>query len=68
MDTKSPELLSAMDELEAAIKPCRYCQCIHCREAIWLMIDALNEARYLLIHDKGVVPCCTTRLKHLAPI
>lgn len=53
MDAESLELFSVMDELEAAIKP----HCLHfnthSREAAWLLIDAINEARYLLIHAKG---------------
>lgn len=50
MDADSLELFSAMDELEAAIKPYGYCQRIHSREAAWLVIDALLHARYVLIH------------------
>ena len=55
MDDESLELFSAMDELEAAIKP--YClhSSAHSREAAWLLMDALNNARYMLIHGtKGV--------------
>lgn len=53
MDDTSLELFSVMDELEAVIRP--YClhQSTHSREATWLIIDAINAARYLLIHAKG---------------
>ena len=53
MDDENRKMFSAMDELEAAIKP--YClhPSTHCREAAWLILDAINEARYLLIHAKG---------------
>ena len=60
MDTESLELFSAMDELEKAIKP--YClhSSIHSREAVGLLIDALNSARFLLIHgakgDRHALP------------
>lgn len=50
MDDESLELFSVMDELEKAIKPYHYCPCIHSREAAWLLMDALNRARFLLIH------------------
>ncbi len=50
MDAESLELFSAMDELEKAIKPYGYCQRIHSREAAWLLIDAILQARYVLIH------------------
>lgn len=50
MNTESLELFSAMDELEKAIKP--YClhSSIHSREAAWLLIEAILQARYVLIH------------------
>jgi hypothetical protein len=53
MDAESRKLFSAMDDLEAAIKPHCLHHDIHSREAAWLLIDAINEARYLLIHAKG---------------
>ena len=50
MDTKSLELFSVMDDLEAAIKPNCLHHGIHSREAAWLLMDALIHARYVLIH------------------
>lgn len=49
MDTVSHQLFSVMDELEKAIKPYRCCPCIHSREAAGLIMDALLNARYILI-------------------
>ena len=51
MDAESLELFSAMDELEAAIKPHCLHSSTHSREAAWLLMDALNSARFLLIHS-----------------
>jgi hypothetical protein len=51
MDTDSLELFSVMDELEAAIKPHCLHSSTHSREAAWLLIDAILQARYMLIHD-----------------
>ena len=68
MDTKSLELFSAMDDLEAAIKPHCLHSNTHSREAVGLLIDAILRARYMLIHGaKGDRPC-TTRLNHQQPI
>ena len=53
MDSESHKLFSAMDELEKVIKPYCFHPGTHCREAAWLILDAINEARYLLIHAKG---------------
>lgn len=50
MDTKSLELFSVMDDMEAAIKPHCLHHGTHSREAAWLIMDALNRARFLLIH------------------
>jgi hypothetical protein len=50
MDTDSLELFSVMDELEAAIKPHCLHSSTHSREAAGLLMDALNSARFLLIH------------------
>lgn len=50
MDAESRKLFSAMDDLEAAIKPHCLHHRIHSREAAWLLMDAINEARFILIH------------------
>ena len=50
MDTDSLELFSAMDEMEKEIKPHCLHSSTHSREAAWLLIDAVNEVRFLLIH------------------
>ena len=50
MDAESRKLFSAMDDLEAAIKPHCLHHDIHSREAAWLLMDALLHARYVLIH------------------
>ena len=49
MGAESRKLFSVMDELEATLKPCCYCKCIHSREAAGLLMDALMRARYILI-------------------
>ena len=50
MDTDSLELFSAMDEMEKEIKPHCLHPSTHSREAAGLIMDALNSARFLLIH------------------
>ncbi|WP_163098682.1 hypothetical protein GL267_008630 [Acidithiobacillus ferrianus] len=56
MDADSLELFSAMDELEAAIKSRCLHSSTHSREAAWLIMDVLNNARYLLIHGTKGAP------------
>lgn len=50
MSPENLKLFSALDNLEIVIKP--YClhPSIHCREAAGVIIDAINEARFILIH------------------
>ncbi len=52
MNTESRKLFSVMDELEKAIKPYHYCQCIHSRKAAGLIMDTLLNARYVLIQGE----------------
>ena len=68
MDAESRKLFSAMDDLEAAIKPHCLHSNTHSREAVGLLIDAILRARYMLIHGAKGDRQCTTRLNHQQPI
>ena len=51
MDAESLKLFSALDNLETVIKPYSLHPSIHCREAAGLLMDAINKARFILIHS-----------------
>lgn len=53
MSPENLKLFSALDNLEAVIKPYSLHPSIHCRKAAGVILDAINEARFLLIHPKG---------------